>query len=125
MSVKETLYKNIVIPIIAFKKTYIPIIILYFIYGFSGFTSIAQTFWIKNDLSLSASKLVQLAFWAHLPWTYKIIFSQFADNHIELGNYQNIGPLMITCTLIDIFLPITVILIVSAWQKKYHKKKTI
>ncbi|MBP9792085.1 MAG: hypothetical protein KBC27_02630 [Rickettsiales bacterium] len=76
----QTLHKHILEPILAFKKQYWPIVILYFAYGFSGFTAIAETFWIKNDLTLSTSEILQLAFWAHMPWTYKIIFSQFVDN---------------------------------------------
>lgn len=80
MAINHILYRNIIEPITLLKKTYLPVLILYFAYGFSGVSAIAQIFWIKNDLTLSTSEILQLAFWAHIPWTYKIVFSQFIDN---------------------------------------------
>ncbi|MFV9876027.1 MAG: hypothetical protein AB8U25_06280 [Rickettsiales endosymbiont of Dermacentor nuttalli] len=82
----ETIKTNILLPIKSFKVHYLPIIILYFCYGFSSFTGISQMFWIKNQLSISATELAQLSFWITSPWTVKILFSQLIDNVSIMGN---------------------------------------
>lgn len=63
-----------------FQARYIPLLMVYFAYGASGFTSVAETFWIKEKLSLSAEALIVIGFWVSLPWTVKMVFGQFADS---------------------------------------------
>jgi hypothetical protein len=59
------------------------------------------------NLALSAGTLLT----KHLQTFFKI----------TRGNYEKIGPLMTACTILDIALPITAILVVSLWQKNSKK----
>jgi hypothetical protein len=52
---------------------------IYFAGGFSGFTGIVGTFFVKEYLGLSAAFLAALAFWAGLPWTLKMPLGHLVD----------------------------------------------
>ncbi|CAL7963242.1 conserved membrane hypothetical protein [Alphaproteobacteria bacterium] len=70
-----------------FKLRYLSILIIYFCYGFSTFTTISAIFWTKNFLNISAIELVQINFWVcTIPWTFKIVFSQFIESVSIFGN---------------------------------------
>lgn len=73
-----------------FQARYIPLLMVYFAYGASGFTSIAETFLIKERLSLSAEALIVIYFWVSLPWTVKMVFGQFADSIRIFGSGRKI-----------------------------------
>ncbi len=94
-------------PILAIKIRYIPLLLIYFAYGASGFTAIVESFWVKNSLNLSAEALVALGVWLTVPWTIKMIFGQMVDSITIFGSnrkvYVVIGALLIT---IGIFLMI-------------------
>ena len=63
-----------------FHSRYIPLLMVYFAYGASGFAGIAETFWVKKELHLSAEALAGIVFWVGIPWTIKMVFGQFADS---------------------------------------------
>ena len=73
-----------------FRARYIPLLMVYFAYGASGFSGIAETFWVKEHLNLSAEALVAIVFWAGIPWTIKMVFGQFADSIRIFGSQRKI-----------------------------------
>ncbi len=52
---------------------------VYFAAGVSGLTAIVATFFVKEQLGLSAAYLAGLAFWAGLPWALKMPLGHLVD----------------------------------------------
>lgn len=52
---------------------------VYFAAGVSGLTSVVGAFFLKDYLSLSASFVAGLAFWAGLPWILKVPMGHIVD----------------------------------------------
>ena len=77
-------------PIRAMKKQYIPLLVIYFAYGASAFSSIAMTFWQKEALELSAEQLISIGVWAMVPWTVKMVFGQMIDGVKIFGSRRKI-----------------------------------
>lgn len=61
------------------RWTFLPPLMIYFAYGFSGLTAIVGAFFVKDYLGLSASFLAGLAFWAGLPWALKMPLGHLVD----------------------------------------------
>jgi MFS family permease len=80
----------IVTPLRAIKKRYIPLLLIYFAYGASGFTAISMNFWVKKTLTLSAEELIALDIWLTVPWTIKMIFGQLVDSVSLFGSNRKI-----------------------------------
>jgi MFS family permease len=72
------------------KIRYIPLLMIYFAYGASGFSGIAESFWVKKHLSLSATDLVALGVWLTFPWTIKMIFGQMVDSVSIFGSNRKV-----------------------------------
>lgn len=62
-----------------FRREYLPPLVIYFSSGLLALTSIAGAFFTKDYLNLSAAFLVELTFWASLPWILKVAFGHLAD----------------------------------------------
>lgn len=77
-------------PVKAIRLRYIPLLLIYFSYGASGFTAVAETFWVKEELKLSAEALMTLSVWLTVPWTIKMIFGQMVDSFTILGSNRKI-----------------------------------
>ncbi len=77
-------------PIRAIRIRYIPLLLIYFAYGASGFVGIAENFWVKEELHLSAKDLVALGVWLMVPWTIKMIFGQMVDSVKILGSNRKV-----------------------------------
>ena len=77
-------------PIRAIKMRYVPLLLIYFAYGASGFTAVAETFWVKEQLNLSAENLISLGVWLTVPWTIKMIFGQMVDSFSPFGSNRRI-----------------------------------
>ena len=110
-------------PIRAIKVRYIPLLLIYFAYGASGFTSVAETFWVKEQLNLSAEDLISLGVWLTVPWTIKMIFGQMVDSFMIFGSnrkvYVYIGAiLMMFSTAIMVGLVSD-----ASWLAAYPKEK--
>lgn len=58
---------------------YIPPLMVYFAAGVSGFTGIVESFYVKDELGLSAAFLAGLGFWAGLPWALKMPIGHLVD----------------------------------------------
>ena len=91
----------IMTPIRALRMRYVPLLLIYFAYGASGFVGIAESFWVKEQLTLSAEDLVALGVWLLVPWTIKMIFGQLVDSVKILGSnrkiYVYIGASLMAC----------------------------
>lgn len=82
----KQLEKVLLTPIKSIKKQYIPLLLIYFSYGASGFSSIALMFWEKENLTLSAEQLLSIGIWIMVPWTLKMVFGQLVDSVPIMGN---------------------------------------
>jgi len=61
------------------RWSFLPPLMVYFAYGFTGLTQIVGTFFVKEYLDLSAAFLAGLAFWAGLPWALKMPLGHLVD----------------------------------------------
>jgi len=87
MDALKTAFLN---PIKSFKSRYLPLLMIYFAYGMSGFSSIAETFWVKEHLNLTAEALVSLGVWLSIPWTIKMVFGQLVDSVTLFGSQRRV-----------------------------------
>lgn len=93
----------------SFKLKYLPFITVYFAYNFANFSQIAETFWVKNSLNISAVEITSIGVWSMLPWSMKIIFGQMLDSIKIFGSQRRIyiflgGFLMLLGNLITILI---------------------
>jgi len=109
-------------PFRAIKRRYIPLLLIYFAYGTSGFTAVAETFWVKEELTLSAENLLALGVWMTVPWTIKMIFGQMVDSFAPFGSnrkfYVYVGALLMT---VGTFLMIALVSH-APWCSAYTKE---
>ncbi|MDD2399770.1 MAG: hypothetical protein PHR75_04105 [Sulfurovum sp.] len=110
-------------PVRAMKVRYIPLLLIYFAYGASGFTAVAETFWVKEHLKLSAEALVALSVWLTVPWTIKMIFGQMIDSVTLFGSnrkiYVYIGALLIAAGM----MLMIGLMANASWVASYEKEK--
>lgn len=77
-------------PIQAFRWQYLPLLMVYFAYGALGLVAVAESFWIKNNLTLTPTELASLSVWLTLPWTIKMVFGELVDAVPILGSQRRI-----------------------------------
>ena len=87
---KEAIKNSLLNPIKHFKLRYLPLLMVYFAYGASGITGVAETFWVKEELKLSATALVSLGVWLSIPWTIKMVFGQLVDSVPIFGSQRRV-----------------------------------
>jgi len=90
INVKEAIKNSFLNPIRHFKIRYLPLLMIYFAYGASGISGVAETFWVKEELKLSAAALVSLGVWLSIPWTIKMVFGQLVDSVPILGSQRRV-----------------------------------
>lgn len=61
------------------RLSYLPPLMVYLAAGVSGFTGIIESFYVKEELGLSAAFLAGLGFWAGLPWALKMPLGHLVD----------------------------------------------
>ena len=66
-------------PIRAFRIAYLPLLSVYLASGALGIIAVADSFWVKQSLTLSPAELASLAVWLQLPWSAKMVVSEFVD----------------------------------------------
>ncbi|GIX14279.1 MAG: hypothetical protein KatS3mg118_2238 [Paracoccaceae bacterium] len=66
-------------PVRQFRPSFLPPLMVYLAAGISGLTAIAGTFFVKEQLDLSAAFLAGLGFWAGLPWVMKMPLGHLVD----------------------------------------------
>ena len=84
----DKLKAALVTPIRAMRLQYLPLLMVYFAYGALGLTAVAETFWIKKDLTWTPAELAALAVWLTLPWTVKMVFGELVDTVPILGSQR-------------------------------------
>ncbi len=87
---KNAIKNSLINPIKHFKLRYLPLLMIYFAYGASGISGVAETFWVKEELKLSAAALVSLGVWLSIPWTIKMVFGQLVDSVPIFGSQRRI-----------------------------------
>ncbi|CAB5502702.1 Folate carrier, cyanobacterial type [Bathymodiolus thermophilus thioautotrophic gill symbiont] len=109
-------------PIKAMRLRYIPLLLVYFAYGSSFFTAIAENFWVKETLDMSAANLAELGIWLTVPWTVKMIFGSLVDSVLIFGSnrksYVYIGALLITLSSLMMIAVVGDYSIVAEFSKK-------
>ena len=89
-AIKNSIKNSLLNPIKHFKIRYLPLLMIYFAYGASGISSVAETFWVKEELKLSATALVSLGVWLSIPWTIKMVFGQLVDSVAIFGSQRRV-----------------------------------
>lgn len=77
--IRKVLDESVLQPIRAMRLRYLPLLMIYFAAGAAGLAGIAESFWVKEELGLSAEALVALGVWLTVPWTVKMVFGQLVD----------------------------------------------
>ncbi|SHO81532.1 Folate carrier, cyanobacterial type [hydrothermal vent metagenome] len=99
-AIQQSLIEAFLMPIKSIRVRYIPLLMIYFSYGIMGFTTIANNFFVKEKLGLSAVELIELSFWIMIPWSIKMIFGQLVDSVTIFGSnrriYVYIGAILMT-----------------------------
>jgi hypothetical protein len=76
---RQQIENALLAPIRAMRLAYLPLLMVYFAYGATGLTAVAQTFWVKRDLTYTPAELASLSVWFTLPWTIKMVFGELVD----------------------------------------------
>lgn len=109
-------------PIKAMRLRYVPLLLIYFSFGSSVFTAIAENFWVKETLDMSAADLAELGIWIMVPWTVKMIFGSLVDSVPIFGSnrksYVYIGALLITISSLLMIAVVGDYPIVAEFSKK-------
>ena len=71
-------------PARAFRLGYLPLLSIYLASGALGIIAVADQFWVKKSLTLTPADLASLAVWLQLPWTAKMVFSEFVELAADL-----------------------------------------
>ncbi|MEO1928575.1 MAG: hypothetical protein ABGX26_07815 [Nautiliaceae bacterium] len=87
---KEAIKNSLLNPIKHFKLRHLPLLMIYFAYGASGISGVATTFWVKEELNLSATALISLGVWLSIPWTIKMVFGQLVDSVVIFGSQRRV-----------------------------------
>jgi MFS family permease len=73
-------------PLRTLRWRYLPLLMVYFATGASALSSVAETFFVKDRLALSAEMLVAILVWIQVPWSLKPVFGQLVDSVPILGS---------------------------------------
>ncbi len=77
-------------PVKAMRLRYLPLLMVYFAYGALGLVGIAESFWIKQALTMTPAELAGLGVWLTLPWTIKMVFGQIVDAVKLFGSQRRV-----------------------------------
>lgn len=98
--VRTALDRSLLLPIRGLRREYLPLLMIYFAYGATRITGIAETFYVRESLSMEAEDLAALSVWTTVPWTVKMVFGQLVDAVPILGSrrrvYVFLGAALIT-----------------------------
>lgn len=86
--VRARLEAPILAPVRAFRWAYLPLLTIYLASGALGLIAVADSFWVRKSLTLTPADLASLAVWLQLPWTAKMVFSEFVDAVPILGSQR-------------------------------------
>jgi hypothetical protein len=78
--------RGVLAPLAMLNRRTAPPLLIYLVAGASGFAAIAETFWVREHLGLSAPDLLALSAWLTVPWTMKMVFGHLVDTVPILGS---------------------------------------
>ncbi len=81
-----------------FRREWTTVLVVYFCYGASAITGIAEVFFQKETLGLSPAEVSSIGFWILLPWSMKMVVGVAADVRPLFGS-RRIAWLLIGCAL--------------------------
>lgn len=108
MTVKAgtTWLSSLLRPILALRRTYLPLLMVYFAYGALGLIDVTRDMWIKERLTLTPAELAGIGVWLSLPWTVKMVFGQLVDSVPIFGSqrrsYILIGAVFTACGMLTL-----------------------
>ena len=83
-----------------FRLSFLPPLMVYVAAGISPLTQIVGSFYVKEQLGLTAEFLAGLAFWAMLPWALKMPIGHLVDLLWKIkSGFVYLGALMIAASL--------------------------
>jgi hypothetical protein len=83
------------------RLSYLPPLMVYLAAGVSGFTGIIESFFVKDELGLSAAFLASLGFWAGLPWALKMPIGHLVDLFWQRKSFfVYVGALLMAASLL-------------------------
>jgi hypothetical protein len=82
------LLDNLMQPARAFRRAYLPLVMVYFAYGALGLIDVSRDMWVKESLSLTPAELAGIGVWLTLPWTVKMVFGQLVDGVPIFGSQR-------------------------------------
>jgi hypothetical protein len=88
--VRGELGRAVLTPVRELRLVYLPLLMIYFSYGALGLTAVADSFWIKKELTLTPANLASIAVWLTLPWTIKMVFGELVDTVALLGSRRRV-----------------------------------
>ena len=71
--------RTLLAPLAMLSRRTAPPLLIYLVAGASGFAAVAETFWVRSHLGLSAASLLALAAWLTVPWTLKMVIGHLVD----------------------------------------------
>lgn len=86
----QQIERALLAPVRAFRLAYLPLLMVYFAYGALGLFAVAESFWVKEALSLTPTALAQLGVWLSLPWAMKMVFGELVDTVAIAGSQRRI-----------------------------------
>lgn len=78
----------VVAPLRAFRPAYLPLLAVYLASGAIGLVAVADSFWVKQSLTLTPAELASLGVWLQLPWTAKMIVAEMVDGVGLMGSHR-------------------------------------
>ena len=82
------LLDNLMQPVRAFRRGYLPLVMVYFAYGALGLIDVSRDMWVKESLRLTPAELAGIGVWLTLPWTVKMVFGQLVDGVPVFGSQR-------------------------------------
>lgn len=82
----SSILKYFITPIRAIRMRYLPLLCVYFAFGASAFTGVAEAFWVKTNLDFDSVELIALGVWLMVPWSIKMVFGQIVDSFSVFGS---------------------------------------
>jgi MFS family permease len=77
-------------PLRMMRWRYVPLLMVYFASGAAALSGVAETFFVKDRLSLSAEMLVTILVWVQVPWSIKPVFGQLVDSVPLFGSRRRV-----------------------------------
>ena len=100
LNIREWFNQNIMGLAREFRLSFLPPLMVYVAAGISPLTQIVGSFYVKEQLGLTAEFLAGLAFWAMLPWALKMPIGHLVDLLWKIkSGFVYLGALMIAASL--------------------------